>query len=157
MQILKHIIYIFATLVFISCTDFDNVKININRDDVKINSVKGSRFKLNIPVEIDNPTTKKLVLKKINIDIRKNGYNFAKIELNERLEIPPKSNDRYTVILNGKIVDMFSVIFSGFSFKNTQTEIYTLNGFVKAGTKIFSKKIKLKNADFEALINKFKK
>jgi LEA14-like dessication related protein len=124
---------------------------------MKINSVKGSRFKLNIPVEIDNPTSKKLLLKKINIDVRKNGYNFAKLDMSESIEIAGNTDGKYIVALNGRIVDPMGVIFSGFNFKNTPNEKYTLNGFVKAGTKIFSKKIKIKNADFETLINSFEK
>ncbi|MDR1984852.1 MAG: hypothetical protein LBQ28_08520 [Prevotellaceae bacterium] len=155
MQILKHIIFTIATLVFVGCTDFDDVRININGDDVKINSVKGSRFKLNIPVEIDNPTTKNLMLKKINADVRKNGYNFAKLDMNENIEIKAETKEKYIVILNGKIVDPMGVMFSGFSFRNTQNENYTLNGFIKVGTKTFSRKIKFKNADFETFINSF--
>jgi LEA14-like dessication related protein len=157
MQILKHTIFILAALTVAGCTNFNNVHINIDGDNVKINSVKGSRFKLNIPVEIDNPTTKKLVLKKINIDVLKNGYNFAKLELNEKIEIEKKTNDKYTVILNGRIVDPMTAIFSNFSFRNTQTEIYTLNGYAKVGTTAFGKKIKFKNADFETLLNSFRK
>ncbi|MDR1551994.1 MAG: hypothetical protein LBS69_00835 [Prevotellaceae bacterium] len=155
MQILKYTIFIFAALIFAGCTDFDNVRLNIDSNNIKINSVKGSNFKLNIPVEIDNPTTKKLVLKKINIDVRKNGYNFAKLNLNERIEIGSKTKEKHTVVLNGKIVDPFGMIFSGFNFKNTPNENYTLHGFIKAGTTTFSKKIKIKNADFETFINSF--
>ena len=153
----KYIIYALTMLAFLSCADFDDVHINVNPENVKINSVKGSRFKLNIPVEIDNPTSKKLVLKKTNINVLKNGYSFAKLELNERIEIPAKTQEKYTIELNGKIVDQMTAIFSNFSFKNTQSEIYTFNGFVKAGTTALSKKIKFKNVDFETLINSFKK
>jgi LEA14-like dessication related protein len=157
MQTIRYTIFIFAALAFAGCADFNDVSINIDGSNMKINSVKGSRFKLNIPVEIDNPTTKKLLLKKINFDVRKNGYNFAKLEMNESVEIANNTKEKYTVVLNGKIVDPAGMIFSGFSFKNTSSENYTLNGFVKAGTKIFSKKIKFKNADFSTLINSFEK
>jgi LEA14-like dessication related protein len=131
------------------------VHVKFNRDDVKINSVKGSRFKLHIPVEIENPTAKALFLKKTQIDVLKIGYNFAKVELNEKIEIPANSNEKYIITLDGKIVDAMSAIFSNFNFKNTQSEIYTFSGFVKAGTKTFSKKIKFKNSNFEALLNSF--
>jgi hypothetical protein len=122
---------------------------------VKINAVKGSNFKLNIPVEIDNRTTKKLVLKKIDIDIRKNGYNFAKLNMTEKIEFENKTKENYIIVLTGKIVDPMSMIFSGFRFKNTPNENYTLNGYIKIGTTAFGKKIKFKNADFETLINSF--
>ncbi|MDR0420784.1 MAG: hypothetical protein LBH30_04955 [Prevotellaceae bacterium] len=155
MQILKYTVLIFAALMFAGCTDFSDVHINIDSGNIKINSVKGSHFKLNIPVEIDNPTAKKIALKKINMDVRKNGYNFAKLDMNEKIEIANNTKKLYTVVLNGKIVDPMGVIFSGFSFKNTPNEKYTINGFIKAGTKTFSRKIKFKNADFETLINSF--
>ncbi|MDR2293273.1 MAG: hypothetical protein LBE11_07355 [Prevotellaceae bacterium] len=155
MQILKYTIFIFATLIFAGCSDFENVHVNIDSNNVKINAVKGSNFKLNIPVEIDNPTTKKLVLKKINIDVRKNGYNFAKLNMTEKIEFGNKTKENYIIVLTGKIVDPMSMIFSGFRFKNTPNENYTLNGYIKIGTSIFSKKIKFENADFETLINSF--
>ncbi|MDR2064580.1 MAG: hypothetical protein LBP85_02550 [Prevotellaceae bacterium] len=155
MQIIKYTILTLATLIFAGCADFDNVQINIDGINVKINSVKGSNFKLNIPVEIDNPTTKKLVLKKINIDVLKNGYNFAKLNMPEKIEIENNTKKRYVIVLNGKIVDHVSMMFSGFNFKNTPNENYTLNGYVKAGTGMFSKKIKFKNIDFETLIKSF--
>ena len=141
----------------LSCANFDDVRISVDHENVKINSVKGSRFKLNIPVEIDNPTSKKLILKKTDVDVLKNGYSFAKLEIDEKMEVPAGAKEQYTIVLNGKIVDPMAVIFSNFSFKNTQSEIYSFSGFIKAGTKTFSKKIKFKNIDFETLINSFKK
>ena len=156
MRILKYI-YAIVLFTFVSCTNFDDVNIKFNQEDVKINSVKGSRFKLHIPVEIDNPTTKSLFLKKAKIDVFKNGYSFAKLELNEKLEIPANSNERYIITLDGRSVDAMSMMFSSFNFRNTQSENYTLNGFVKAGTKTFSKKVKFKNSNFETLINSFVK
>jgi LEA14-like dessication related protein len=144
-------------LALLSCGNFNDVHISVDHENVKINSVKGSRFKLNIPVEINNPTSKKLILKKTNVDVLKNGYSFAKLELNDRIEITANSHENYMITLNGKIVDPFATIFSNFSFKNTQSEVYSFTGFIKAGTKTFSKKIKFKNIDFETLINSFKK
>ena len=153
----QYTLYILTALALLSCTNFDGVLINVDNENVKINSVKGSRFKLNIPAEIYNPTSKKLILKKANIDVLKNSYSFAKLELNERVEIPANTQEKYTIVLNGRIVDPMATIFSNFSFKNTQSEIYSFSGFVKAGTTAFSKKIKFKNIDFEALINSFNK
>lgn len=150
-------LFILTMLALLSCGNFDDVQISVDHENVKINSVKGSRFKLNIPVEINNPTSKKLILKKTNADVLKNGYNFAKLELNEKIEVPANTQAQYTIVLNGKIVDPMSVIFSNFSFKNTLSESYTFTGFIKAGTKTFSKKIKFKNIDFETLISSFKK
>lgn len=155
MQILKHTIFIFAILIFAGCANFDSVHINIDGDNVKINSVKGSNFKLNIPVEIDNPTKKKLVLKKINMDVLKNGYNFAKLNMSVKIEIESNTKKRYVIVLNGKIVDPMSMMFSGFSLKNTPNENYRLNGYIKAGTGAFVKKIKFKDIDFETLIKSF--
>ncbi|MDR2125229.1 MAG: hypothetical protein LBP63_00175 [Prevotellaceae bacterium] len=155
MQILKHTIFIFAALIFAGCANFDNVHVKIDSDSVKISSVKGSNFMLNIPVEVDNRTAKNLVLKKINIDVLKNGYSFATLKMTEKVEIEKQTKQKYIIALNGKIVDPMSMIFSGFSFKNTTSEHYTLNGYIKTGTATFSRKIKFKNADFETLISSF--
>lgn len=153
----KYTIYVLTILVSLSCTDFNNVRITVDSNNVKINSVKGSRFKLNIPVEVDNPSQKKLILKDTNVDVLKNGYSFAKLNLNERIEIPANTHEKYTIVLDGKIVDPMTAMFSGFSFRNTQFEVYTFSGFIKAGIKLFSKKVKFKNIDFDTLINSFKK
>ena len=153
----KYAVCILGLLTFLSCASFDDVQINVNHEDVKINSVKGSRFKLNIPVEINNPTSKKLILKKTKIDVLRNTYSFAKLELNERIEIPANTQNEYTIALDGKIVDPMATIFSNFSFKDTQSEIYSFSGFIKAGTTAFSKKIKFENIDFETLIYSFNK
>ena len=143
MRINLYRLIVFA-LLFSSCAKMKNISVEEVSSPV-IRSLSGRKAVVEIEIKINNPTGNKLYLKKGEFDILRNGYTFGKARLLDKTEIPEHSNDYHPVsfeiiitdtpaIMTGKLREILS---------GDESASLTFSGYIKGGTKLLSKKIRL--------------
>lgn len=147
---MKNILIILFSLVFFaSCGNVKDINIE-ELQYINIKSLKGSNAVVEIGVLVNNPSTHNLIIKAANIEILRDGYYFGTADLHEKVTIPKRTYETATITFNVKITDKMAIL-SG-RIRNIlagedRTKL-SFNGYIKGGTKMVSKKIKLENVEF---------
>ncbi|MDR0660553.1 MAG: LEA type 2 family protein [Prevotellaceae bacterium] len=148
----SHWLLFLFLLLLSSCGNLSNVDISYD-GDVELRSVKGSKATFIIPATVDNPTGHALKLKKVELNIYRKGYTFAELNLPKTLKIPAHTNQLYELQLEIYFKNPFALIEDDFDIEE---EIYTLEGYIKIGVGLLSKKLKFKEVTFNQLIKQLK-
>jgi hypothetical protein len=115
-----------------------------------LKSLAGRKAVMEIGVKVNNPTGKKLYLKKGEFEIFNKGYTFGKARLLEQTEIPAYSNDYQPVLLEISITDAMAIMKGSVHsiLSDENISLLTFSGYIKGGTKLISKKYKFENMQF---------
>lgn len=150
----KAVKYIFLLLTVINLTSCGNFK-NVSIDEVEESRVRkqsGSKVVVETRIRVNNPTSHKLVLRKINAEILRNGYQFADVTLKEKVKVPAHTNDYHSVLLEFDVINIMAVI-TGTVDLTQLDDSFTATGFIKGGTGLLSKKFKFADVPMSRLEN----
>lgn len=145
-------IFLFVCSIFLSCSykGIEMTGIGIPRTK----SLKGTKATVEIDIFVNNPTTHNVYLKKASFDVLRSGYTFAKVEIKEPIKIPKLSEGKYTLIAKVNIIDIMYFVAQGKRlFGEDDMSQFSLNGHIKAGTRLFSKKITFNDVKFSEINN----
>lgn len=132
-----------VVLVLASCSNYKEIKVE-KVTNVSLREFSGSTAYINVTVLVNNPTSSKVNLNKVDIDVNRFENKFAHIESLEKVTIPARSHSEHDVMLKVRLTNILS---SGFIFltRKFKPEDYSITGFVKVSSFPFSKKVKFKD------------
>lgn len=141
--------FLFA-LSLASCSSYKEIRVE-KVTNVNLREFSGSTAYVDLTVLINNPTSSKVNLNKLDVDINRFDNKFAHIESMEKVEVPAKSQTEKTILLKIRLANILS---SGFILltRKFNLEDYTANGYLKVSSFPFSKKIKFENQKLSSTI-----
>jgi LEA14-like dessication related protein len=135
---------VFIILLFFvsSCGTIRKVTVD-ELQDIKLKTLKGSNAVVAVNVVVNNPSAHDIYIKKAGIEILRDGYMFGTASLHQRSVIKKRSKEQITVLFDVKITDRMAIMSGRIKAILAGTDRTTLSfsGYIKAGTKMFSKSI----------------
>ncbi len=139
---------LFIPMLLASCGSFNDVSIS-DYTDFRVVSLRGSTATIQATAKVSNPTGKTLKLKKLELDVYKQGYTFATLQLPQPLVVAPRTDEYQTLSLELNIKDPLALLRGGLDINSNE---FTVSGYLKAGTSLFSKKKKFDNLTLSQLM-----
>lgn len=127
-----------------SCGNIRDVEIE-NIEEINLKTLKGSRATVEVKVVIDNRSSHNIYLKKADFEILRDGYAFATAALKGKYTVPKHSRDTYLLLFNLDISDKMLIVsgrIRAVLAGEDRTKL-SIEGKIRAGTKILSKTIKI--------------
>ena len=90
-QHLVKYLYIILILLLSGCANFENIEVG-DIENIKFNGFKDNTLELEIDVPILNPNKFGFKIKEINVRTTINNYYLGRLETNDVIIIPAKSN-----------------------------------------------------------------
>lgn len=97
--------------LLVACGNVQDVSL-VKFEDVQIKDFKGKTAVLIAKIKIDNPNTKKVIVKDVDANILISGNDFGKIKLSEDLVLAAQSNQSYEVKFDLDINDSVTNIYA---------------------------------------------
>jgi hypothetical protein len=114
--------------------------------DIKLKTLKGSNAVVEVNILVNNSLSHDIYIKKADIEILREGYSFGTASLRQRAVIKRRSTKQLvTVLFDVKITDRMAIMsgrIRSILAGDDRTHL-SFSGQVKAGTKVFSKTIRL--------------
>ncbi|MDR1054351.1 MAG: hypothetical protein LBL90_00620 [Prevotellaceae bacterium] len=151
MKLIQFLFLLFVILAFVSCGNLKNISIDEVEQSV-VRRQSGSKVMVETRVKVNNPTGHKLVLRKIDAEILRNGYQFANVKLKEKVKVLPHSNDYHSVFVEFNVIDIMAVITKTVDLTRLNDN-FTATGFIKGGTGLLCKKFKFTDITMSQLEN----
>lgn len=126
--------------IIAACGDVQDVSL-VKFEDIQIKDFKGKTATLIAKIKIDNPNTKKVIVKDVDAHILVSGSDFGKIKLAEDLVLGAKSNESYDVKfhldINDSVTNIYAMAMNIMSKKDVKLKAV---GTVKGKMGIVSKR-----------------
>ena len=139
-------------LLLSSCGSLSNIDVSYD-DDAELKSIRGSRAIFAIPATVDNPTGYVLKVKKVELNIYRKGHTYAELSLPRILKVPSHTNRSHELLLEIYFKNPLALIKDDFEF-DIEDEMYTLEGYIKVGVGLFSKKYQFEELTFNQLVSR---
>ena len=149
MRMIKAISAILITVCLLSCGNLKNISID-EVSESRMRKQSGSKVTIETRVKVNNPTGHKLVLRKVDAEILRKGYQFADVRLSKKVKIPAHSNDYHSVMLEFDVIDVMAVA-TGTVDLTQLDDNFTVSGFIKGGTALLCKKFKFNDVTMSQL------
>lgn len=147
MKKVAQLLYAISAFFLISCANFDKVTVS-DFESFKLASAKGTKATVLLSANVNNPTARKLILRSVELDVFRRGYTFASITLPEKVVVPSRSNSMQTIALTLDLKNPLALLMGGLDF---ESDDFTVSGYVRAGTPLYTKKVRLDNVPLRQL------
>lgn len=146
-QLKQFAFFAIVAIAFTSCLQYKEVTYS-GVKDVAIQSFENNELKLKITVKVNNPNSYKIRLTKGKFNIKSDDIELGSFDLSEKTVIPAETLGDVDVFVSTKFKSLFSPKLLGLMAKVKSNQIpITVEGYVIAKAKIFSKKVKFNKSE----------
>jgi LEA14-like dessication related protein len=111
-----------------------------------------SKVKMNVSIEVHNPTNKKLTLQRAAFDVLNDDVVIAQMRLLEAVEIPASSDGYHALPMELNIINMLMLLTSGIDLNNPQLDNLLVNGSLQMKAGWFSKTVTIRKKTIGQLL-----
>ena len=142
----KTALYLLLVIIlFSSCSSFEDIEV----EGVKaytIKSLKDNELKVDLKLEVKNPTLYPITLKDLDLRTQINGRYIGKVHLDEKIKIKAKRESEVVVPVTLKISNIMASAFLMLNMKKTDQLKIDLEGKVKARSYLINKEVEIKES-----------
>ncbi len=132
----NYILLSLTALTLTSCFSYKELALG-DVKDVKLNKVGNGGIEIQAGIQVENPNTYKIKVKKIDADLLINGKNVGKMHLSKKVVLPKKSDQVHDFAVNTQLSNLLSAMPSIFFGGTINLQ---MKGYIKGKVFIFSKK-----------------
>ncbi|MGE0077716.1 MAG: LEA type 2 family protein [Bacteroidales bacterium] len=144
------VLLVLVGLTFASCSKFKGIDIK-GVKDVKFKGMQNGVIFLNLTFDVDNPNSKKIVIKNFEFNAWLNDRALGKLRSTEKIVLVPETRADYVVPVEIKLrtaADAFKLLGSG----KKLLSMIKVEGYVKGGKFPIVKKIKIPKQTLDSLM-----
>lgn len=144
------VLFLLLGVVFASCSKYQGIDIK-GVKDVKFKGMQDGVIYLNLTFDVNNPNSKKIVIKHFEFNAWLNNRELGKLVSTEKITLSPESRADYEVPVEIKLrtaADAFKLLGTG----KKLLSMITVEGYVKGGRFPIVKKIKIPKQPLDSLM-----
>lgn len=134
-----------------SCASYKNITI----EDVRGSGVKpssGGKMVIDLEARVNNPTCRKVHLKKLELDVFRNGSLFATLNTPNTVTVPRKSNDFQPIPIELRLRNILATLMT---LDNMNINDFTVEGEIKVSSFPMYKTIKIPRQSIQTFSAQF--
>ncbi|BDX37213.1 hypothetical protein CYCD_05680 [Tenuifilaceae bacterium CYCD] len=144
------VLFLLLGVVFASCSKYQGIDIK-GVKDVKFKGMQDGVIFLNLTFDVNNPNSKKIVIKHFEFNAWLNNRELGKLVSTEKITLSPGTRADYDVPVEIKLrtaADAFKLLGTG----KKLLSMITVEGYVKGGRFPIVKKIKIPKQPLDSLM-----
>lgn len=139
------VLTVVASLLFVSCANFENISIG-EIQEFKVAGFEENYLKLNVSVQIDNPTIHKINIKEIDVRVFINQQYIGKLLIDQPVLIKPKSSQIYELPVKIRLANILNTAFIMMNLGKGQRVEFGLEGNVIVKSMLITRYIEIKES-----------
>ncbi len=143
MIIQRKYIYLLATIVFASCSNFSNIRVGEVKE-FTVNGFDNNALMVAVQVPIENPTIHKITVTDMDLKVYMNNQYLGKVNSVEPIILPANTNDHYNIDLKVRVANFFGAALTLMSLKNGQIINFRMEGTIGTRSMLIKKNIEIR-------------
>jgi LEA14-like dessication related protein len=140
MNKLKLYLFLPIILIAVSCGNFSKITIG-NITDLEVKGIENNALVVTVRIPVENPTLHKITVTDFNSKVFINDQYLGKINMEDKILFPAKSDDVYEVDMNIRLANLFGAALTMMNLRSGQRIKLRLEGELTGRSALMKRKI----------------